>query len=135
MDNLPKGVERIQVNIIKETVNQPTRELKLDEKGMLAIRLPDGSVVRGTPVDLFNSDNDIRVMHEIDPKRLPRVARVALLDDDERSFLEAVEASPGAKHAWSGVYLREDKDPVWKKPEELKLVECVGSWKWKPLFD
>ena len=52
------GVERIQVNVIKETVNQPTRELKLDENGMLAIRLPDGSVVRGTPVDLFNSDND-----------------------------------------------------------------------------
>jgi hypothetical protein len=34
MDNLPKGVERIQVNVIKETVNQPTRELKLDENGI-----------------------------------------------------------------------------------------------------
>ena len=131
MNNLPTDVKRIQVNVIKETLNQPYRKIKLDENGMLAIRLHDGSVALGT---LVASGNDIRVMHEIDPKRLPRVVRVALLDDDERSFLEAVEAFPGVKHAWSGVYLREDKDPVWKKPEEFKLVECVGFWKWNPIL-
>jgi len=134
MNNLPTDVKRIQVNVIKETLNQPARKLKLDDNGMLTLRMPDGSILKGNPVDLFNSDNDIRVVHEVDLRRLPRVNRVALLDDDERSFLEAVEKFPGAKHAWGGVYIREDKEPVWKRPEELGLVECVGSWKWNPIL-
>ena len=128
-------VDNIKLNIIREKISTATRELKLDEEGKMTVRLADGSIVKGTPVELLGSREDIVIRHPIDEVLLlTREERILLLDEEEKAFLDAVTAFPGCKHAWGGDHFRSDsgKEAVWKKPEALKLVECVGSWKWKP---
>lgn len=49
-------------------------------------------------------------------------------------FLKAVCQFPCSKHPADNDY-NEEGDAYWKLLEELELIECAGSWKWKPTFD
>lgn len=49
-------------------------------------------------------------------------------------FLMDVCMRPGCKHPSENNY-SEDGAAYWDLLEELKLIECVGSYKWEPLFD
>lgn len=49
----------------------------------------------------------------------------------EAAFVELVKARPGCKLGHDQVF-GENTYPLWRKPEALGLVECVGSYKWKP---
>ena len=51
------------------------------------------------------------------------------LSPDERAFVELVRQRPGHKLN-SGDALGPDGESLWKRPEELGLIECVGSYKW-----
>lgn len=60
-----------------------------------------------------------------------------LLTKEEIQFVKDVILNPGCK--LSNVFLWIDDGSeygtslaLWKKPEELGLIECVGSYKWVP---
>jgi hypothetical protein len=59
----------------------------------------------------------------------------SVLSPAEADFVRRVVMSPGAKlnggEAW-GITTEEHTSPLWEKPEELGLIECVGSYKWIP---
>lgn len=53
------------------------------------------------------------------------------LDPEEVAFVEKVMANPGAvlrDWAWSS----DGSKSLWTRPEELKLISSVGSYKWIP---
>jgi len=56
----------------------------------------------------------------------PAVSCETALTADEADFVLKVLRSPGCKISdWSA-------NGQWKRPEELGLVTCCGSWKWQP---
>lgn len=60
-----------------------------------------------------------------------------LLTDRERAFVEAVYRTPDCKYPggdaiWDTVDITENDVTVWLKPEQLGLVVCTGTYKWKP---
>ena len=63
-----------------------------------------------------------------------------VLTDQEARFVKWVYRNPGGKCNDENVAQRWEDDGTefgaifshWEKPEALGLVECVGSWKWKP---
>lgn len=56
------------------------------------------------------------------------------LTQGHTDFLKAVCQFPYSKHPTGDVY-SEEGVAYWKLLEELNLIECVGSYKWKPTFD
>lgn len=55
-----------------------------------------------------------------------------ILTDEEEAFVAAVFHYPGSKYPVVD-HSNIDGSAVWRKPEDLGLVECVGSYKWKPV--
>lgn len=56
---------------------------------------------------------------------------LARLRDDELAFLNLVIQAPGAKLSSEQIF-GEDMHPLYREPERLGLVRCVGSYKWEP---
>lgn len=52
------------------------------------------------------------------------------LTDAERAFVELVAANPGKKLGHREAFDADD-NPLWRKPEQLGLIECLGSYKWR----
>lgn len=53
-----------------------------------------------------------------------------LLSDEEIRFIFRVIKNPGGRveNAFSDV----TGNSLWIRPEKLEIIECVGSYKWKP---
>jgi hypothetical protein len=62
----------------------------------------------------------------------PVGALVADLSEAELAFVELVKANPGKKLSHNDAF-DADSYPLWKKPEQLGLIECLGSYKWRAL--
>jgi hypothetical protein len=56
------------------------------------------------------------------------------LSKNEIDFVLLVYKSPGCKLNGGEAFCEENDlaVPLWKKPEALGLIECVGSYKWMP---
>lgn len=61
------------------------------------------------------------------------------LTPEEIDFVECVFNNSGCKYPRAAgsfsTYDEETKtggDPLWKKPEQLGIIECIGSYKWRP---
>ena len=67
------------------------------------------------------------------PSSQPQGERVAL-SADELKFLEAIAMNPGAKLN-DGIASSEDGNSLWVRLEDLGLIECIGSYKWKLTFN
>jgi hypothetical protein len=52
------------------------------------------------------------------------------LSDAERAFVELVKASPGCKLNDAQAF-DDAGNALWRKPEALGLIECVGSYEWR----
>lgn len=61
-----------------------------------------------------------------------------LLSQEEANFVRAVYRSLGSKHPYPDQIWEDDGSEygtllcLWEKPEKLGLIECVGSYKWRP---
>lgn len=55
----------------------------------------------------------------------------SVLTDDEAGFVRLVFNNPGAKLN-GGEAFGEDGESLWTRPENIGLIECIGSYKWKP---
>lgn len=64
---------------------------------------------------------------------LPQGEPVAL-SADELKFLEAIAMNPGAKLNDS-IASSEEGNSLWVRLEDLGLIECIGSYKWKLTFN
>jgi hypothetical protein len=53
------------------------------------------------------------------------------LNLDELAFVELIRACPGQKLNGGEAY-DTNGVPLWRIPEALGLIECTGSYKWKP---
>ena len=59
------------------------------------------------------------------------------LSDSEIEFVEKVYLNPCCKIRKTKEYIDDGSEygtfvALWKKPEKLGLIECVGNYKWKP---
>jgi hypothetical protein len=56
------------------------------------------------------------------------------LSKNEIDFVLLVYRSPGCKLGSGEAFCQENDQPIalWKNPEELELIECVGGYKWVP---
>jgi len=60
------------------------------------------------------------------------------LSESEIAFVEKVYLNPGCKlNNCSEEWIKDGSTygkttSLYKKPEELGLIECIGSYKWKP---
>ena len=54
-----------------------------------------------------------------------------ILDAEESAFVEKVLMNSGAKIR-DGAWSADGERPLWKRPEELKLISAVGSYSWIP---
>jgi hypothetical protein len=52
------------------------------------------------------------------------------LSDAERAFVELVKANPGCKVNDAQAF-DDAGNALWRKPEALGLIECVGSYEWR----
>jgi hypothetical protein len=63
---------------------------------------------------------------------LPRLVRLTdVLNAEEAAFVEKVLMNSGGKMR-DGAWSEDGQHPLWKRPEELKLVSPVGSYSWIP---
>lgn len=56
------------------------------------------------------------------------------LSAGELRFLEYIALNPGAKLN-DGIALEDEGNSLWKRLEDLGMIECVGSYKWKLTFN
>jgi hypothetical protein len=59
----------------------------------------------------------------------PASSQAEMLSADEINFVERVRQRPGHKLN-SGEAQGSNGEPLWKRPEELGLIQVVGSYKW-----
>lgn len=87
------------------------------------------AAIAGTMSDM-NQDNKMSAADPVDSKDcLVRLTDV--LDAEEAAFVEKVMRSSGS--TLRGVAWSEEGDrPLWKRPEELKLISAVGNYEWIP---
>ena len=54
--------------------------------------------------------------------------------DDECTFVDAVYRHPGVKidNPYGKTSSDEEEGPLWKHPEELGLIQVVGTYRWIP---
>lgn len=57
-----------------------------------------------------------------------------VLTNEERHFLKTICALPGSKLNGGSIW-GDDGKSLWPRLEALGLIECVGSYKWRPTFD
>jgi len=53
------------------------------------------------------------------------------LTEAEAAFVELVKSRPGQKLSWDEA--TSDNKPLWRAPEAVGLIKCIGSYKWMPL--
>lgn len=151
LDSPHNSVRNAALESLRRILAAPVVERQESDLEMAA-RLVEGKTVS---VDVSTCDTDagnrlfckiVEVMEDgdsftllaVDPEpnfeTSPPAPVAVVLTVKEKRFLKIVCEHPGSK--LNGGEANDDEgNALWERLETLGLIECVGSYKWKPTFD
>lgn len=137
-DDCSETLKIISADRIAEHFNKPATQpqgasseviaLGIQVEKMLCEALGREWAATGISIESLVSELKVRAGAGAQPQGEP-----VALSADELKFLEAIAMNPGAKLN-DGIASSEEDNSLWVRLEDLGLIECIGSYKWKLTF-